>query len=422
MYRRAATLAVWAALAAISAQGAAPARWQALERKGALALPASVSLVEVQLSHLAEERKAGRIKASGQMRGRLDDDGLKALTLLAYLGAGYTCKHPTKHRALVAGLASELAKLQKKDGRFSDDILTHALVCLALCESHAMDKGKVDAAQKGIKFLRARQLPNGGIPARVGGRKADNLTTIFAIMAGKSAKLGGLKVNMGIFRGLHKWLRARPDKKTGKVLGPDGKPDMAVFAGVAMSLMLMGIRCEDPQVARMIKAVAAAPPSHGKPDFLYWYFGTMVCFNAGGDVWKGWNKANINALLDYAYARFGGEGDKPPKELAGRIPGIVKRMGSDSWAVRAGASREALAMPHSALKLFLPHLKHKDMEVVLRVEEVVGDMLTSKTGDPYYRAISSLTLEIYYRYLPIYHSLAPAYKDGGNVGPMCRRG
>ena len=44
-----------------------------------------------------------------------------------------------------------------------------------------------------------------------------------------------------------------------------------------------------------------------KTNFYYWYYGTLVMFQMGGDYWKGWNVSMKKALLDNQ--RKGGDED-----------------------------------------------------------------------------------------------------------------
>jgi len=379
----------------------APPRWQALERKGTLAIPEGQSLVELTLTKLADAVNSDKLTASGQMRGRLSDSGLRALALLTYLGAGYTSRHG-KYREVVRKIHARLVKTQDKDGCFSKDLLNQGLAGLAASELCGMDKEKRAAAQKGLEFLFRQQLPDGGIPAQVGGKKADDLTSIFAVTLFKSAKIAGLKTENQRAQSLYKWMRSRIDRRTGKALNAAGNPDMVTTAGIALGLLNFGIPRNDPQVVKLVEAVEKDLPAHRRPDFLYWYLGQMLSFKMGGEVWKKWNAAVKRATLDFAYARLEGPDEPLRKEVRGRIPGIIKRMGDESWLVREEASKEALAMPHSAMRLLRPHLKHKDPEVVVRVESVINAKMTARTSDPYCLAMIAQTLEVYYRYLPIY--------------------
>jgi hypothetical protein len=403
--RQTARTIAWALLCCASAattlSAETTARWQAVERKGVLDIPSGTGLVEINLSALAEAVNSGKCRASGQMRGRLRDSGLEALVLLSYLGAGHTSKFG-KYRTLVGKMHARLLKRQDETGCFSKDLLNQALACLAASELAGMDKKDAGAAQKGFDFLFRRQLPGGGLPAQAGGKKADDLASIFAVTLFKSAKMAGLKADGAYALKLHNWMRKRIDKRTGKALNTAGRPDMVTTAGVALGLLNFGAARNDPQVLKLVKAVAANLPTHRKPDFLYWNLGQMLCFRIGGEVWKKWNAAAKRATLEYAYARLADSDTVLPEEVGRRIPGIIKRMGDDSWLVRERASKEALSMPRSSVRLFRRHLKHGDPEVVVRVQAVIDSLLVRQTSDPYCLAAISLTLEVYYRYLPIH--------------------
>jgi len=112
----------------------------------------------------------------------------------------------------------------------------------------------------------------------------------------------------------------------------------------------LGVNRDSPMLAGGMKYLLRYPPDEGLPNIYYWYYATQVVYNMGGSEWETWNR-KIRDLLVRTQVRDVSQcanGSWPPA--------------NDPWGRRGG-----------------------------RV------MQTS---------LSALTLEVYYRYLPLFKTEA----------------
>jgi hypothetical protein len=188
-------------------------------------------------------------------------------------------------------------------------------------------------------------------------------------MALRSGQMAGLEVPAESFQKLDAWLDlAAAQDATGRyVYNPfadrtrpeqlDGlRPNLAMTSEAMLMRMYLGRRRDDPQLMEGAEYLKANLPEMGTPqqplrDCYYWYYATQAMFQMQGDYWTAWN-ARMRPLLLGTQVQ---EGD-----LAG------------SW--------------HP----WLP----------------VRDRWGAAGGRVYVTAIHLLMLEVYYRYLPLFHDLS----------------
>jgi hypothetical protein len=300
------------------------------------------------------------------------DPGITGLALLAFLGAGYTHKDKSLFQDNVLRAVKWLASNQKADGTFTQKKAdahwqyNEFICCLAVSEAYGMsrDPWLKEIAQKSVDYLVANQTPYSGWRYTP---KADSDTSVvgWATMALKSAKMAGLKVDGAAFQGINTYL----DKVTEK--GADGKvevtyhPEERISSGfeqdtrctTAIGMLcrqFMGARQDDPLVVGSGKFLAGHLPewAEGKYHFYYWYYATLAVFQQGGPEWNRWNEAIKKTLVDH--------------QCKGPVPltsGPEDKDGSWDPKCYYGARW---------------------------------------AGRVYTTALGALTLEIYYRYLPMY--------------------
>jgi len=258
------------------------------------------------------------------------EPGCTGLTLLAFLGAGYT-HEAGKYKDLVRAGLGYLQSVQGADGFLGDQktpwaLLNHAMCCLALAEAHGMTRSPwvQDAARKALSALAARQRADGGFTERSWTRGSLVLAT-WAVAAFRSGRRAGLEVAPRVFEGLARWVDARTRKKTGEVrpcreeilLYPfsatDRDPHPAAMTAY-LRIFLGKNPDQDPILQKLGTILSANLPDPDRLDLHGMYWGTMASFQFGGRRWAQWNRA-----LKSVFSRGAGSGVWQADGYMGRV-------------------------------------------------------------------------------------------------------
>jgi len=206
---------------------------------------------------------------------------------------------------------------------------TNGLACLALSEAYGMGKNPEvkKAAQEAVEYLQEAQhqyMAWTYYADKNEHARNDTSVTGWQVMALKSAKLAGLKVDTQAFDGAMNWLNVGQDLPKGVNEAPsdyeggmmayggtklalEGK-SQSMTAAAAMMRLFLGQKTDHPGILgpcnlmKREKNVGGGPiwvpctdpyppacPGKGI-DFYYWYYGTFAMFQMGGEHWKIWNE------------------------------------------------------------------------------------------------------------------------------------
>jgi hypothetical protein len=246
------------------------------------------------------------------------DTAITALSALAYLGAGHT-ERVGFYKANVQRAVAWLISKQNKDGLIFDDTdekghraggYPAAMATLALCEAAGVfeDPSVVQAAQKAVRyaeFHRQQDVDGKGGWRYLPNSPGDISVSSWFIAALKSAKIAGLKVDHTTFDGAVAFLDSvelkprgvfqftyMPGKETNK-----RRTMMGVYGRITL-----GYKASDYGSAVQKVVDDQGVPIWGSDgenvDFYYWYYGTLACFQIGGDVWKRWNVGLKKSLTE----------------------------------------------------------------------------------------------------------------------------
>jgi hypothetical protein len=224
-----------------------------------------------------------------------------ALATLAFLGAGHSEKSGLYKENVKRALAW-LRSQQRPDGAFAKpgqpaDGIAHALAGMAMAEAagYARKDETINSAQCSVEYsaavlqLRTRDERSGFV-RNVDSKDADLLTTMFAVMQLKSAKVGGLKVPHESFEGADAFVQ-KCVSPSGAGFGfvPSQMPSTrATFAGCLCMQFLGHNRMELENWA--LRGYENFTPSTGQRDSdpLLNYIGTLVIFQTGNvNAWSG---------------------------------------------------------------------------------------------------------------------------------------
>ena len=258
----------------------------------------------------------------------LYDVGVTGLSVLAFLGAGYTDRGTSKDNKYAKNVRAALRYLmnqQDEDGCFGSRssqhfMYNHAIAALAMCEAYWMTRNPryKKPAQKGLDFIAMSRNPYLAWRYEPRGGENDTSVTGWMVMALKSGKYAGLQIDPDAFEGARQWIDKMTDPEFGQVgynvqggspARPEGMQDkfppeksQSMTAVGILTRIFLG---EDPKSSKMIKMGAAlctqVPPkwdeTDGSIDMYYWYYATLALFQVGGSEWKTWNTHMKDAIV-----------------------------------------------------------------------------------------------------------------------------
>ena len=233
------------------------------------------------------------------------DAGMTGLALLAFLGAGYT-HLKGRYRATVLRGLRWLQADQKPDGRFGfRTFYEQGIAAMAVCEAYALTRspklGRM--AQRAVGHICRVQPSHGGFrykgPAPKG--EGDLSVTGWQIMAIKSAIASGLDVPGHTVDRTRTFLRNswRGYGKSCYIVGNKGPGGPAVWAIGMLGRQFIGgdydtdIRqCADALLAHARSKDGGVGKGRGKlvGDLYYTYYSVLAMYQRGGDDWTQWNK------------------------------------------------------------------------------------------------------------------------------------
>jgi hypothetical protein len=171
-----------------------------------------------------------------------------------------------------------------------------------------------EPAQKAADCAAAMQQqapqPPGWAPKA--GEEPDLLTTAWFVMALKTARIAGLKVDSGAFQRAMRFVEKLSDEKGRCRNRPaDEKPAAEATAAGLVCLLETGTPSTDPKVAGgaelLLTALPVWDPQGTGVDLGHWFLGSLAAYNAGTPTWREWNEA-LNEALKGHQAK-GGEMD-----------------------------------------------------------------------------------------------------------------
>jgi hypothetical protein len=228
-----------------------------------------------------------------------------AFGLLPLLGAGKTHKAAKDNpydKPIEKGLLFLIRKQDKRTGYFGGGMYAHGLASIAVCEAYGLsqDPNLRRPAQMAINYIVNAQhdSPAGGwrySPGEVG----DTSVVGWQVMALKSAQMAGLDVPEVTMRKAQRFIDSVC------VESNEGYKYLAKDNDATPTMSAVGLLCRQylqswgPQNLRMIKGVDNHLKAVGpKPrDMYYSYYATQVMHHFGGQAWKDWNEKMRDGLL-----------------------------------------------------------------------------------------------------------------------------
>ncbi|MBI3863318.1 MAG: hypothetical protein HY290_15615 [Planctomycetia bacterium] len=262
----------------------------------------------------AREQQAERERSGFQ-----SETGLTALAILAFLGKGYTHEDndfaDNVDRALRWLISQQDAQgfLGGKANRYAR-MYCHGMATIALGEAYGMTKDRTlrEPLARAIQYIVAAQYPDGSWRysdwrlLESQHRKGDMSMFGWQLMALKSAKTAGLDVPGTAFeKGVDFLIAAGNDSKTrghsaagglaAYRLGEAPKPSMT--AESLFCKQMLGIKRTNRASVEAVEYLLRNLPQRSRQDLYYWYYGTLAMYHHVGEPWRRWNQALRDNLV-----------------------------------------------------------------------------------------------------------------------------
>jgi hypothetical protein len=286
------------------------------------------------------------------------------IAVLAFLAAGHTDRGDRggpDYRKVVEDGVGYLVKIMSAEGHFgTQNMYEHAIATMAICEFYSMTKEPklLKFCQAAVDFIIKAQHPAGGW--RYGpGQAGDTSVTGWQIQALRSAHLAGFPVPAGTIQKAMAFLDSVQTGQTvlGSAYGYTDK-NSGTAATAAVGLLCrqyLGWGQKNLAIIEGIQALKDRPPPNpavgSSLDIYTLYYATQVIHNYGGPDWqKLWNPRMRDLLV--------------------------------KWQVGHGSQNEGSWDPNTDPK----------------------DVTAQSGGRHFTTCLALLTLEVYYRYPPVYKS------------------
>jgi hypothetical protein len=286
------------------------------------------------------------------------DTAATGLALLPLLGAGHLHTQKSRYQANVRRGLEWLVDHQQSTGDLfvggapMGYLYSHAIATMALCEAYGIsgDPTLRRPAERAVRFIVQAQSAETGGWRYNPGQPGDTSVFGWQMFALRSARLAGIAIPKNVLKGCRFYLdsaAADPQRVTysympGRAISP------VMTAEALLSRQYLGWPRDFPPLVKGAKHVAIDLEQSEERNIYYWYYATQLLHNMQNKDWERWN--------------------------------VRVREGLIAMQVRGNGCDRGSWDP------FLPQ----------------PDRWARTGGRHYLTALSLLTLEVYYRYLPLY--------------------
>ena len=348
----------------------APNRSNVAQSRGGTA--ATEAAVKAALKWLADNQDADgrwnpRTHAAGketnvlgrdrQHAGSHSDSAMTGLALLAFLASGHTHLDGPYHDDVRRGL-EYLMRTQGVDGNLAGEaapfefMYCHGMAACALSEAYGMthDARLSGPVRRAVNYTLRAQDPIGGGWRYKPGDAGDTSQMGWQLMTLKSAELAGIPIPDSTRQGIIRYLQSVASGSYGgrAAYRPSEQPSRTMTAEAMVCWQFLGLSRQNPACNEAGDFLLAELPNDANSNLYYWYYATLAMYQLQGVHWQRWN----DALREAVVSRQVKDGPQ-----------------AGSWDT--------------------------------------DDLWGGHGGRVYTTALATLTLEVYYRFLPLYAEVAP---------------
>ncbi|HCO23131.1 MAG: hypothetical protein CME31_18520 [Gimesia sp.] len=282
----------------------------------------------------ADRFGAGKVKIDEQGIDRRNagvqaDAGLTALSILAFLGAGYTQEEGLYADNLNRAI-QWMIKQQNSNGFLGGEathyarMYSHAMATYALAEAYGLlndpksNPQLRESVARAIAYIVENQNQYDGGWRYVKGQKSDMSMFGWQLMALKSAEIAGIPIPSDTKQLMVKFLKDRSMGKndglaTYRLVEPATPPTAAMTAESLFCKQMLGIRRDNPACREAVQFISDRPPRHSEHNLYYWYYGTLAMYQYGGNPWREWNEDLRELLISEQITRGENAGSWDPR-------------------------------------------------------------------------------------------------------------
>ena len=233
-------------------------------------------------------------------QGTIDSrTGATGLALLPLLGAGHIHTVKSRHQAAVRRGLEWLTANQQPNGDLyvggsrTSYLYSHAIAAMALCEAYGLSRDPAlrEPARRAIAFIADAQDMRSGGWRYAPGQFGDTSVFGWNVFALRSADLAGLKVPKQTLRGCNAYLNlaATDGKRVLYAYQPNQAPSAVMTAEALVGRQILGWGRNHPSLVKGAGRVAANLESSEERNIYYWYYATQLLHNMRNKDWERWN-------------------------------------------------------------------------------------------------------------------------------------
>lgn len=250
--------------------------------------------------------------------------GATSMALLCFLGAGHTHQTPGEYKQTVSRGLSYLianARTTRKEADMRGEVQGHAgmyvqgIATICLCEAHAMEPDDSELRElsgKAIRFVESCQDRRGGGWRYEPREPGDTSVVGWQVMALQSAKSGDISFSRRTLSRAEKFLKSvQVDDGAGYRYMPNQREATETMTAVGLLCrMYLGWRHDNSTLERGVASLAAFGPS--RENMYYNYYATQVLHHWGGAEWRRWNEVMREQLISTQIKRGPATGSWEP--------------------------------------------------------------------------------------------------------------